>query len=176
MSLFFQDDPLLTQRTNTTTHIYNNPPNQLMDNYTQYYKQQLLNELQQSPDPQPKDWLSELDAKLKGLSPEVREELNQNQEFVRLNQEVQGSVQEEIMNLVKYRLNHSEPIVNNVKKQIEIIDNVASQIQANERQNMMELNDYMKNYSHLTFNEYREMKNNPNNIYEEDSNKKNKKK
>ena len=49
-------------------------------------------------------------------------------------------------------------IVNNIKRQIELINNAKDNRDAVNRQNLNELNDYMKNYSHLTFDEYKKVK------------------
>lgn len=63
------------------------------------------------------------------------------------------------MNLVKGKLNSYPIIVDNVKKQMNVIKNISAETKESERQNMSELNDYMKNYSHLTFDEYKKIKN-----------------
>lgn len=153
MGLFYQgNDPLLTQR--TTTNIY--PPIE-PDPYRQTYRQQLLEQLKE-PTPAREDWLSELDGRMKNLEPDVQNALSMDQEFARLNGEIQGAIQKEIMILVKGRLNSDPTVVGAVKRQLEIIDTVTSRYKAEERQSLNELNDYMKNYSHLTFDEYKKVK------------------
>jgi hypothetical protein len=52
----------------------------------------------------------------------------------------------------------SSPIIENVKRQLTIIKDVTSKTKELERQSMSELSDYMKNYSHLTFDEYKRIK------------------
>ena len=105
-----------------------------------------------------RDWLGELDRTLKNLDQSVIEQLNTNEEFVNLNSTVQGTIQEELMNLVKNKLNISQPIADNVKRQLTIIKEVSNKTKEIERQSMSELSDYMKNYSHLTFDEYKKIK------------------
>lgn len=105
-----------------------------------------------------RDWLGELDRTLKNLDQSVIEQLNTNEEFVNLNSTVQGTIQEELMNLVKSKLNMSQPIADNVKRQLTIIKEVSNKTKEIERQSMSELSDYMKNYSHLTFDEYKKIK------------------
>ena len=126
--------------------------------------------LQQNPYPQPiylqdmsqqpiiKDWVGELDRMLKGLDQQTSDALNQDQTFVELNTALQATIQSELMNLIRARLNTQPDIVENVRKQIEMIKKTSNQTKENERKSINELNDYMKNYSHLSFDEYRKMK------------------
>ena len=126
--------------------------------------------LQQNPYPQPiylqdmsqqpiiKDWIGELDRMLKGLDQQTLDALNQDQSFVELNTTLQSTVQSELMNLIKARLNTQPDIVDSIRKQIEIVKKTSNQTKENERKSFNELNDYMKNYSHLSFDEYRKMK------------------
>ena len=120
----------------------------------------------------PKDWLGDLDRTLKGLEPSVLEQLNRNEEFVSLHGTIQNTIQEELMNLVKNRLNMSSPIIENVKRQLTIIKDVSNKTKEIERQSMSELSDYMKNYSHLTFDEYKKIKSGENLIEMENKKKK----
>jgi hypothetical protein len=68
-------------------------------------------------------------------------------------------IQGEIMGLVKLKLNNYPTVGDNVKKQIEIIEDTEKKIKKVEKQNMNELNDYIQNYSNLTFDEYKKLKN-----------------
>ena len=106
----------------------------------------------------PKDWLGELDKTIKSLDTTIVEQLNMNEEFVSLHSNIQNTIQEELMNLVKNKLNMSYPIIENVKRQLSIIKDVSNKTKEVERQSMSELSDYMKNYSHLTFDEYKKIK------------------
>jgi hypothetical protein len=135
-NIFLNNDPLLAQPTQ------------------QYVPQFMTNEAMMIP----KDWLGELDRTLKNLEPSVLEQLNGNEEFVALHGTVQNTIQEELMNLVKNKLNLSSPIIENVKRQLTIIKDVSNKTKEIERQSMSELSDYMKNYSHLTFDEYKKIK------------------
>ena len=135
-NIFLNNDPLLAQPTQ------------------QYVPQFMTNEAMMIP----KDWLGELDRTLKNLEPSVLEQLNGSEEFVALHGTVQNTIQEELMNLVKNKLNLSSPIIENVKRQLTIIKDVSNKTKEIERQSMSELSDYMKNYSHLTFDEYKKIK------------------
>ena len=149
-NIFLNNDPLLTQPA------------------PQYVPQFMTNEAMMIP----KDWLGDLDRTLKGLESSVLEQLNHNEEFVSLHGTIQNTIQEELMNLVKNRLNMSSPIIENVKRQLTIIKEVSNKTKELERQSMSELSDYMKNYSHLTFDEYKKIKSGENLIEMENKKKK----
>lgn len=103
-------------------------------------------------------WIDELDILVKSLNPETIQTLNQNQEYQKLNTEFQGYVNSELMELIRARLNARPDVVENIKKQLDLIKDVKEKVANAERENMNELTDYMKNYSHLTFDEYRKLK------------------
>lgn len=109
--------------------------------------------------PNIKDNVGELDKTLKGLNINVVERLNNNPEFVRLSSEFQASVQEELLFLVRSKLNVNNKVVNNINEQLKIIEETKKKVESEKEESMTELNDYMKNYSHLTFDEYKRMKN-----------------
>lgn len=166
MNIFYHnEDPLLYQRSQTSFFQDGQQqqplnPNQMTDMYAQLYKQQLIKEMQQQNTlPQQKDWIGELDKIMKNLDSSTAEQLNNNQEFVSLNNQLQSMIQGEIMSLVKMKLNNYPNVGENVKKQIEIIEETEKQIKKVEKQNMNELNDYIQNYSNLTFDEYKKLKN-----------------
>ena len=164
MNIFYHnEDPLLYQRSSQQFYQDGQPntnPTQVNDMYANLYKQQLLKELhQQNNIPQQKDWIGELDKTMKNLETSTVEQLNNNQEFLTLNTELQTMIQSEIMSLVKLKLNTQQNVVDNIKKQMDIIDNVNKEIKKVEKQNLNELNDYIQNYSNLTFDEYKKLKN-----------------
>ena len=165
MNIFYHnEDPLLYQRSQTPFFQDGQQqplnPNQMTDMYAQLYKQQLIKEMQQQNTlPQQKDWIGELDKIMKNLDSSTAEQLNNNQEFVSLNNQLQSMIQGEIMSLVKLKLNNYPTVGDNVKKQIEIIEDTEKKIKKVEKQNMNELNDYIQNYSNLTFDEYKKLKN-----------------
>lgn len=162
MSVFYHnDDPLLRQP--PVTFFQNNgnaTPNNVNDTYAQLYKQQLMMEMQQQQqNMSPKDWLGNLDNTMKGLDNETVELLNQNNDFTYLHTQLQALIQNELMLLVKYKINANEGAIDNIKKQLNIMQSMSKQVKDQEKQNLNDLNDYMKNYSHLTFDEYRRLKN-----------------
>jgi hypothetical protein len=141
MNNFFlnQTDPLLHNG------MYENIPNPII--YQQIQQTQL------------KDIIGELDESLKSLSPSMVERLSQNQKFSTLNGEFQTIVQQELLLLVRNKLNMNPKIQNNIKEQLDIIDETKRNIEKEKESSINEMNDYMNNYAHLTFDEYRRMKN-----------------
>ena len=163
MNIFYHnEDPLLYQRSQSSFFQDGQQvnPTQMNDMYAHLYKQQLIKEMQQQNNiPQQKDWIGDLDKMMKNLDNTTAEQLNNNQEFVSLNNQLQSLIQGEIMSLVKMKLNNYPNVGENVKKQIDIIEETEKQIKKVEKQNMSELNDYIQNYSNLTFDEYKKLKN-----------------
>ena len=141
MNNFFlnQPDPLLHNG------MYENIPNPM-----------LLQQMQQT---QFKDIVGELDNALKSLSPSMAERLTQDQKFSSLNTEFQNIIQQELLSLVRNKLNVNPKIQSNIREQLEIIDETKRNIEKEKESSINEMNDYMNNYAHLTFDEYRRMKN-----------------
>ena len=135
-----------------------NQPDPLLHNgiYENNIPQSLL--LQQVQ-PQLKDNIGELDEALKSLSPASLERITKNQRFTELNADFQTIVQQELLSLVRNKLNMNPKIQNNVKEQLDIIGETKRNIEKEKEESINEMNDYMNNYSHLTFDEYRRMKN-----------------
>ena len=141
MNNFFlnQPDPLLQNG------MYENIPNPIL--------------LQQIQPQQFKDNVKELDDALKSLSPSMVERLSQDSKFSILNAEFQNIVQQELLLLVRNKLNMNPKIQNNIQEQLSIIEETKRNIEKEKESSINEMNDYMNNYSHLTFDEYRRMKN-----------------
>jgi hypothetical protein len=141
MNNFFlnQPDPLLHNG------MYENIPNQIL--------------LQQMQQQNFKDNIGELDEALKSLSSSVLERLSQNQRFSSLNADFQTIVQQELLSLVRNKLNANTKIQNNISEQLSIIDETKKSVEKEKEESINEMNDYMNNYAHLTFDEYRRMKN-----------------
>ena len=143
MNNFFlnQPDPLLHNG------MYENIPNPILFQQMQQQQQQL------------KDNIGELDEALKALTPSMAERLSQDQKFSELNTEFQTIVQQELLLLVRNKLNMNPKIQNNIKEQLGIIEETKRNIEKEKETSINEMNDYMNNYAHLTFDEYRRMKN-----------------
>ena len=141
MNNFFlnQPDPLLHNG------MYENIPNPML--FQQMQQQQI------------KDNIGELDEALKALTPSMADRLSQDQKFSELNAEFQTIVQQELLLLVRNKLNMNPKIQNNIKEQLGIIEETKRNIEREKEASINEMNDYMNNYAHLTFDEYRRMKN-----------------
>lgn len=105
-----------------------------------------------------RDYIGELDNMIKSLQPELVECLNNNEEYININIYIQSRIQEEIMNNVKWILNKDKDIERKVERAKEIIKDISKEKENIDRQNLSDLNDYIKNYSDMTFNEYKQMK------------------
>ena len=106
-----------------------------------------------------KDNIGELDKLLKDLSPAVLNKISTNERFNKLNSEFQANVQQELLALVRAKLNSNPSVVDNIKEQMEIIEGAKRAVESEKEESISEMNDYMKNYSHLTFDDYKKMKN-----------------
>lgn len=134
-----------------------NQPDPLLQNgmYENIPPSILLQQIQ----PQFKDNIGELDELLKSLSPAALERLSQDPKFTALNADFQSIVQQELLSLVRNKLNINPKIQNNIKEQLSIIEETKRNIENEKEASINEMNDYMNNYAHLTFDEYRRMKN-----------------
>lgn len=126
-----------------------------LDSVMQQYQQ-----LQQNkPDaPLQRDWLGDFDNSLKSLDPVVADALSVDIEFAQLNATVQQEIQNEIMLSIKWKLNGRQDTVSKVKRMMEIIDNYNKEKANADKRNIAELTDYIQNYSDMTFNEYKKLK------------------
>jgi hypothetical protein len=105
------------------------------------------------------DYIGDLDNLIKNLDQTTSQMISSNEEFMMLNNDIQIAIQTEIMNNVKSKLNSNPEIISKVKRLKNIIKDVKEQQDNENRKSMNELNDYIKNYSDMTFNEYKQLKN-----------------
>ena len=148
-NIFLPNDPLL----------FNSPNTQMLQQefqqkMEQKYNDYLMRNMQSVPDK-----LLELDNKMKSLDTEVSEQLKEDVEFNDLHQTLQATIQTELMLLIKQRLNTNPDTLKNIERQLVIIKNIESKVNEKERKNISELNDYLKNYSNMTFDDYKKLKN-----------------
>ena len=104
------------------------------------------------------DYLGELDNILSTLEESDIALLNQDPEFIQLNTYIQQMIQSEIVNSIKWKINSDQYKVDKINKLKNIISNVKKEKEVEQRKNMNELNDYIQNYSDMTFNEYKKIK------------------
>lgn len=150
----FSQDPLLFQSYQSkipTTEDFETRQKQLNDMMFQY---------KQMAQPRTeRDYLGELDTLIRSLRKEVSDNLMSDVDYTRLNGELQSLIQEEIMSGIKWRINSNSNAVKNIEKQIELINREKNKTEEEERKNINEINDYMRNYSSITFDEYKKLKN-----------------
>jgi sugar-specific transcriptional regulator TrmB len=115
---------------------------------------------QQAPTPpeQHEDYLGNLDEMVKNLDQSIVVVLNNNEEFLQLNAWIQSAIQTEIMKSIKHKLNSNSELVSKVNRIKEIIRDAKNQQDLEDRRSLNELNDYITNYSDMTFNEYKQLK------------------
>lgn len=148
----FSQDPLLFQR----------PLQQPMDDgqlrlQLEQAMQQYQNLQPQAPHPS-KDHLGELDNMMKGLDADIAQILLEDDEYISINNELQSMIQEEIMKSIRWKINSNQVAIQKIDKLKEIIKNANKERELEEKRNMQELNDYIKNYSNMTFDEYKKLK------------------
>lgn len=108
--------------------------------------------------PQVKDYLGEIDDMVKELNDDVVLTLNTDIEYLKLNEDLQKMIQEEMMRSVKIKINSNPDAVSKMERLKELIHNAKKKKDDDDRKIMADINDYVKNYSDLTFEEYKQLK------------------
>lgn len=152
-NFFLNQDPLLFASNQYNPLNGDDFRQQMNDSYNQY---KLFQQKQQK---QQIDYLSELDRMMKNVSNDTIAALNNNKEYKRLNNELNNLIQTEIMDSVKWKINNNPDAVKNIERQKELIEEANTLIENEKQQSLNELNDYVKNYSNITFDEYKKIKN-----------------
>lgn len=134
---------------------------QQLDNALAQYQQaqQHLMDKHGQQEKQVKDHLGELDELVKELDEDIMAKLQMNEEFALLNNEIQQMIQEEIMRSVRWKINSNPDAVSKIDTMKKMIKTTQKEQQIEEKKNMMELNDYITNYSSMSFDEYKRIKN-----------------
>lgn len=105
------------------------------------------------------DYIGELDKLNKSLDENGVSILMSNPEYMKLHGELQNIIQDEILANIKWKINTNQNAVKNIEQQMNIIKETHKSIETEQRKNLLELNDYVKNYSDITFDEYKRIKN-----------------
>lgn len=159
----FSQDPVLFQSTIPTQTPFNDVAEmkkQFDASVAQYQAmQQQFPQMQQSKNSQI-DYLGELDNLTKNVDSDVAETLSVNVDYLRINNELQAMIQEEMIKNVKWSINNNPEAINKMTSLRDIILSTKKEKSDENSRNLMELNDYIKNYSDLTFDEYKKLKNN----------------
>lgn len=152
----FGSDPLLYSSNSIPRQEYAEPDiKRQLDLLTQQYQQ--LQQSKSAETPQ-HDWLGDFDKTLKELEPDLVETISMDKEFNQLNALIQQDIQSEIMSTIKWRLNGNSNVTQRIKRLMDIITYYKQNKINEDKKNISELNDYIQNYSDMTFNEYKKMK------------------
>lgn len=154
----FSQDPLLY----SSMHQYN-PQNDMdikhqLDTVLAQYQALQQKQPPTPPEPQVEDHIGILDDMVRNSDPAIIEVLNSHTEFVQINGWIQQMIQTEIMKSVKHSLNSNPEVVSKISRAKDIIKEVKTIQEAEDRKSLNELNDYIANYSDMTFNEYKQFK------------------
>lgn len=118
--------------------------------------------LSQNP-PQPKtqqskDYLGEIDNMVSDLNSDIISTLASDPEYMKLNEDLQKMIQEEMMRSVKWKINQNPDAITKMERLKELINNAKKSKVEEDRKIMADINDYIKNFSDLTFDEYKQLK------------------
>lgn len=157
----FSQDPLLFQSLIPRQQNGYQESNDLKQQYETIMAQ--YQAMQQKPVPsipqnQQKDYLGELDTLTREIDPDIVEKLSTDADYNRINAELQYLIQEEMLKNVKWKINNNPEAVSRIDKMKDIINQAKKEKADENNRNMMELNDYIKNFSDLTFDEYKKLK------------------
>jgi hypothetical protein len=156
----FSQDPLLyaTSLTNRQTPQTEYDLKRQLDEAMAQY--QTLSQMSQVPPKPtaPKDYLGEIDEMVRGLDEDVALTLNSDVEYLKINQEIQSMIQGEMMRSVRVKINSNPDAVNKMNRLKEMISSAQRNKTNEDRKVMADINDYIKNYSDLTFDEYKQLK------------------
>lgn len=148
-NFYLNSDPLL----------FSNQPYRNEDNFNNMMAQyQMMQQQMNKQQFVQRDYVDELDRVLKSTDQSCISALNGNSEYQRLNMELQSMIQNEIMSLIRNKINCNQNAVRNIERQMEILKETNSMVEDEKRKNLNELNDYVKNYSNITFDEYKKKK------------------
>lgn len=157
----FSQDPLLYSSIVPKMNSQEQMPDikQQLDQAAMQYQLMQQQMKQQQQPMATKDYVGELDDLIKTIEPEVFEILSKDEEYMKTNNELQGLIQEEMLKSVKWKINNNQTAVSKIDKLKDLISQAKKSKTDEEKRNLAELNDYIKNYPDLTFEEYKQLKN-----------------
>lgn len=155
--VFGSTDPLLYNTTLSRQEYISEPEiKRQLDSVMQQYQQ--MQQAKQAEAPPQKDWLGDFDKMLKTLEPDIAELVASDQEFIQLNALVQQDIQTELMSNIRWKINSKQDSVQRIKRMIDIIETYNRDKAIENKKNIADITDYIQNYSDMTFNEYKKMK------------------
>jgi hypothetical protein len=154
----FSQDPLLyssiMSRQNPQTEY--DMKRQLDDAMVQY--QQMMQSQQPQKTTQQRDYLGEIDEMIRGLDEDVALSLTADIEYMKLNEDLQRMIQDEMMRSVRWKINSNPDAISKMDRLKTLITDAKKVKNDEERKVMADINDYIKNYADLTFEEYKQLK------------------
>lgn len=154
----FSQDPLLFQSLIPRQDNSFQDGNDLRQQYETIMSQYQAIQQKQAPQTPQKDYLGELDTITREIDPDIAEKLSADADYNRINAELQYLIQEEMLKNVKWKINSNPEAISRIDKMKDIINTAKKEKADENNRNMMELNDYIKNFSDLTFDEYKKLK------------------
>ena len=163
--VFSGNDPLLYNTMSNSMQQRQLPPDmdvrQQLDTALAQYQQaqqNLLSKHSQQGEKEGKDHLGELDEMVRDLDESVMQRLQNNEEFIMLNAQIQQMIQDEIMKSVRWKINANPEAISKIDTLKKTIKAAQKEQQMEEKRNMIELNDYITNYSSMSFDDYKRIK------------------
>jgi hypothetical protein len=95
---------------------------------------------------------------IQNLDEDVVLALTADVEYLKLNEDLQKMVQEEMMRSIKWKINANPDAITKMDRLKELIVMAKKNKSDENRRIMADINDYVKNYSDLTFDEYKQLK------------------
>lgn len=119
--------------------------------------------LNQAPPQQPqqsteKDYLGEIDRMIGELDEEIVLNLTSDVEYVKLQDDLQKIIQEEMLKSIRWKVNSNPTAITKMERLKELIVGAKKSKTEEDRRIIADINDYVKNYSDLTFEEYKQLK------------------
>lgn len=147
-NFFLNQDPLL----------YNSKPSG--DDVRAQLAEMLAQYQQSQPRPQTaqRDLICELDTLMSNIGDDAKEALTSDKEYSKLNAELQAIINREILLTIRSKVNSNPEAIRNMERQIEMAKSARERCDDEHRRSISELNDYVKNYSSITFDEYKRIK------------------
>ena len=105
-----------------------------------------------------RDYVGELEEAVKTITSTSSDSLSANEEYNDLRASHSEMIQYELMQTIRWKINSNANAVKNIERQLELIKESNRASDDEQRRNLTEINDYIKNYSNMTFDEYRKMK------------------
>lgn len=154
----FSQDPLLyaSLSNRQSPQVEYDMRRQLDEAMAQY--QALSQQASQQQKPQTKDYLGEIDDIVRGLDNDTVLMLNADLEYVKINDDLQKMMQEEMMRSIKWKINSNLEAITKMERMKELIQNVKKTKEEENRRVMADINEYITQYSDLTFDEYKQLK------------------